>query len=309
MANLKLKSKSSAPNVSRRGQHANITVSRVASPTRPARASTTPLVHKPEAPVTMAAAPCIVTRPSPAGPAAPAIIVTPSTPQPSSRPDPIDRGPVQGIEIRMVAGLDLGQKQDHSALAIIELRKITWQARDAGTWEHLTSNECILTHIERVPLNLPYPEIVRLVRDRLQVLPPNIGQVPLVVDATGGGGPVVDLIRAAGLGRNLIPVVITSGDSVTKTSTGSYGVPKRELITGLQIAFEARQLEISAGLGGSVELLIGELMAMRTQTTPAGNEKFGVWRDGLHDDLVLATALAWWQIRQMQNSPRGWNKK
>jgi hypothetical protein len=38
---------------------------------------------------------------------------------------------------------------------------------------------------------------------------------------------------------------------------------------------------------------------MRAKGTAAGNTQFGAWREGAHDDLVLAVALACWGARKM----------
>ena len=40
--------------------------------------------------------------------------------------------------------------------------------------------------------------------------------------------------------------------------------------------------------------LVHELTTFQTKDTLAGNETFGAWREGAHDDLVLAVALAAW---------------
>jgi hypothetical protein len=42
---------------------------------------------------------------------------------------------------------------------------------------------------------------------------------------------------------------------------------------------------------------------MRVQVTAAGNTQFGAWREGTHDDLVLAVAPASWGARKMY--PKG----
>ena len=42
-------------------------------------------------------------------------------------------------------------------------------------------------------------------------------------------------------------------------------------------------------------MLIKEMQEMRVKVTAAGNEQYGSWREGEHDDLVLAVGLgAWW---------------
>jgi len=52
--------------------------------------------------------------------------------------------------------------------------------------------------------------------------------------------------------------------------------------------------------------LVEEMAEMRAKVTAAGNTQFGVWREGAHDDLVLAVALACWGARKMYpHSPYG----
>ena len=36
---------------------------------------------------------------------------------------------------------------------------------------------------------------------------------------------------------------------------------------------------------------------------PAGNEQYGVWREGKHDDLVFAVALACWASKRVCPNP------
>jgi hypothetical protein len=44
-----------------------------------------------------------------------------------------------------------------------------------------------------------------------------------------------------------------------------------------------------------VRKVMDELMAMRVRVTPEGNAQYGAWREGAHDDLALAVALACWR--------------
>jgi hypothetical protein len=43
---------------------------------------------------------------------------------------------------------------------------------------------------------------------------------------------------------------------------------------------------------------VKELREMRVRITAAGNEQFGAWREGSHDDLVFAVALSCWGVRK-----------
>jgi hypothetical protein len=91
-----------------------------------------------------------------------------------------------------------------------------------------------------------------------------------------------------------MPVTITGGDT-ENMSGGVHRVPKRDLIVGLQVLLQRGGLRIAAALKDG-HTLLDELMAMQVKVSTAGNEQFGVWREGQHDDLVLAVALACWAV-------------
>ena len=77
---------------------------------------------------------------------------------------------------------------------------------------------------------------------------------------------------------------------------------------GLQVAFETRQLMLDRSVR-ELDALVGELMSMRVAVSASGHERFEAWREGAHDDLVLALALAWWQIVRRDKGllrARGW---
>jgi hypothetical protein len=121
------------------------------------------------------------------------------------------------------------------------------------------------------------------------------GRGVVVADATGVGGPVIDLLKAADLGCELVAVTITGADRASRAG-GGYRVPKKELVVGLQVMLETGALRIAAGLKEG-ETFAKELTGMRVKVTPARHEQFGAWREGTHDDLVLAAALACWRAR------------
>ncbi len=108
---------------------------------------------------------------------------------------------------------------------------------------------------------------------------------------------MVDLLRRAGLECNMLPVLITGGD-VETSGNGYYGVPKRDLIVGLQVLLQRGALQIAAGLEYG-PALVTEMAEMRVKVTVSGREQYGVWREGQHDDLVFAVALACWGARKV----------
>jgi hypothetical protein len=190
---------------------------------------------------------------------------------------------------RYTVGVDLGQAQDYTAIAVVESARVVLAERDPITWSFRTEVLHHCRHAERVPLEVPYPEVAAHVGKLVQRAK-TAGVVTVVVDATGVGAPVVDLLRRGGLGCRVIPVVITGGE--TESNDGvRYRVPKRDLMAGLQVAFQKRRLGLAAGLSVLSELR-EELRSMRVRMAADGFERFG----GVgHDDLVMALALAWWR--------------
>src|SRR3954453_10498121 len=96
-----------------------------------------------------------------------------------------------------IIGLDLGQTHDYTALAVLACTP----GDDALT----------LPHLQRFLLHTPYPEIVASVARLAST--PQLREAPLVVDQTGVGRPIVDLLRNAVGARRIIPVTITSGQT------------------------------------------------------------------------------------------------
>ena len=113
----------------------------------------------------------------------------------------------------------------------------------------------------------------------------------LIVDYTGVGRGVVDQMYYAGLSP--VAVQIHGGDSVTADANG-FRVPKRELVTAVQIAFtdgtagdSGRPARSGRARQGTAELSVK--LNLRS-----GHDSYEAWREKDHDDLVLAAALAVW---------------
>ncbi len=182
-------------------------------------------------------------------------------------------------------GLDLGQAQDYTALAILE-------RHDATPTPHTPTAAPVVfqcRYLERVQLGTPYPAIVERVQTLLST-PALRGHTRLVVDATGVGRPVIDLLRAANLAP--VPVMITGGD--TESQEGGYWrVPKRDLISRLQVLLQEKAITFAEGMP-HVHMLVQELLNFQVKITTSAHDTYGAWREGTHDDLVLAVALAAW---------------
>jgi hypothetical protein len=121
--------------------------------------------------------------------------------------------------------------------------------------------------------------------------------VDLIVDYTGVGRAVADLLEEAGLGMPVTLVTITGGDVVTRGERGEQRVPKRDLAAVVQVCLQSERLHIAETLP-LARTLTDELVNIRVKVSLAGHDSYGAgaeWREGNHDDLVLALALATWQ--------------
>ena len=200
-------------------------------------------------------------------------------------------------------GLDLGQMRDHTAIAIVTLNDLCKKINDllemiSRSGHRIVSYDEIpepiyeVRHLERLPLGTRYPEVVERVRKLLDTPPLQKNSI-LAVDATGVGTAVVDMLGRAGLCFER--VIITAGEKETHEGN-TYRVPKRDLIATAQVLLQTRRLKIAPALP-EAEILAEELLNFRYEITRAGNDVYGAWREGDHDDLVLAVALATWLVR------------
>ena len=182
-------------------------------------------------------------------------------------------------------GLDLGQASDYSAVAVLE--RPAQKCQEAGEQRPVYS----LRYLRRYALGTPYtrivPAVARLASSDL------LQGCTLAVDQTGVGRPVVDLLRQAPMTARIVPITITGGQVVTVTEDGSYHVPKKDLVSSLQLLLQSQRLKMSRSMP-EADYLVQELANFRVRITAAAHETFGAWREGQHDDLVLAVALAAW---------------
>lgn len=228
-------------------------------------------------------------------------------------------------------GLDLGQSQDYTALTVVEepvwvpsgaLEPWGWAGQMKiveGGWvspsslsnwqleEVLSVNyhdgrppevPLSLRHLERFELGTRYPAIIDRIRGLLSSGALRDKRVALLVDKTGVGASVVDSIVRAGLSP--IAVTIHGGSSVTRDEHG-YRVPKRDLVSAVQVLLQNGRLKIAEGLP-LAETLRSELLNFRMKIDPkTAHDSYEHWREADHDDLVLAAAMACW-FRQWFNT-------
>lgn len=224
-------------------------------------------------------------------------------------------------------GLDLGQSADYSALTIIE--EPVWmfqQWRSPATLDPKVLETALrrnfhdgrpplpavqLRHLERFELGTPYPSVVARVASLLNK-PPLAGRpCCLLIDKTGVGVAVAEMFEQAWL--QPVCITIHGGSSVTRDpDVIGHRVPKRDLVGAVQVLLQNRRLRIAPALPHA-ETLKKELLNFRVKIDPhTAHDSYEHWREGIHDDLVLATAIACWYRQWFQahlelaNSEKPW---
>ncbi|HOC41853.1 MAG TPA: hypothetical protein PKJ99_02455 [Thermoanaerobaculales bacterium] len=195
---------------------------------------------------------------------------------------------------RFTVGVDLGQANDYTAAVVIESE---WRG------EFKPELEVRVRHLDRWR-GVSYVEVV----DRLAELRamPGLQDAALVVDATGVGRAVVDMIREANL--RPVPVSITSGENAHQDEeSGHWRVPKKDLVSVIQSLLHRRRLLVARGLR-LAETLLEELSNFEIRVSAVGSVQYGTWRENAHDDLVLAVSLAAWWARRFTRAPAAYHR-
>jgi hypothetical protein len=230
-------------------------------------------------------------------------------------------------------GLDLGQAQDYTALALLEEAlwlgdQVDWDSWGvywpedvprSGGWvspSALSPHSALralyvnyhfgrpphpplyLRHLERYELGTKYTGMVARVK-RLLLRSPireRLDYSRLLIDSTGVGRPVVDSFKAEGI--RPISITIHGGSTVTHQLEGSLldglRVPKRDLVAAVQTLLQNGRLQIAEALT-LAEVLKKELLSFRVKLDPrTAHDSYEHWREQDHDDLVLAVACAAW---------------
>jgi hypothetical protein len=98
------------------------------------------------------------------------------------------------------------------------------------------------------------------------------------------------------------------GDSETRAEGGGLRVPKRDLASAPLVLMQNQQLKIAQEMP-LAETLRKELLSFKVKINIAtAHDSYEAWREGDHDDLMLAVAMACWCgercLRKRDSLPR-----
>jgi hypothetical protein len=188
------------------------------------------------------------------------------------------------MEIKHFVGLDLGPASEYTALAVVERTQVP---NPEGEEINLFS----LGHLERFPIGTSYPDIGRRLEEILAK--PGLADVHLVLDQTGVGESVANLVLPARFGGWTARVIVTNSHKAT-FEKGAWHVPRKEISGSLQLCFQSSRIKVPRSLP-MAETLTRELLNFKLKVMPTPTDAYVAWREGSHDDLVLSVAIAVWQ--------------
>jgi hypothetical protein len=186
-------------------------------------------------------------------------------------------------------GLDVGQSVDPSALAAVNhvVSPGEWIANDkARTWKQTKIERFLVRHLERLPLQMPYPDQEAHVRNLLAR--PPLNSATFGIDFTGCGRPVADSFARSGLRPQNI--LITGGNEVTRQGANTFHVPKIHLCSILETKLHHKEIRIAPELHEAA-VLKDELRDFNRKVSQTGHVTYNA-KVGKHDDLILAVCIA-----------------
>jgi hypothetical protein len=216
-----------------------------------------------------------------------------------------------------IVGIDLGLVAEPTAIVVVEghtLPHIGYRKTyHSGGWmmdqpvfrlpdgketvEHPPISYSV-RHAERLKPGTSYPSIV----DRGKYYDRKLEHPLLAIDATGVGEATVSLFTKAGLSPHV--VTITAGETVISAEGKAYRVPKRDLISVAQVLLQTNRLRIAKGIP-LADTMLRELLNFRMKVA-LNAATVEAWREGPHDDLVLALAIALWLGERTTLIPSSW---
>lgn len=209
-------------------------------------------------------------------------------------------------------GVDIGKIHDPTALCIAEVMQVSTgkyrygrnQRKSAYVDDHLIFHKAIdaeevmrseytIRHIARLPLGTSYPDVAEHIADMLCNKVFAHRDVRVLMDSTGVGQGVYDLLkqeiklREAAKHVQLKPITFSAGEKYNR-ATGVLA--KAFLVSRLQSLLQAAR--VHGPPTKEMAATLDELKVYEIKLTTDGADQYGAFKTGTHDDLATALALA-----------------
>lgn len=213
-------------------------------------------------------------------------------------------------------GVDIGQRVDYTAVSVAEAGARptgctvkAWVPDPFGVadaWADEPEQETLwlIRHLERLPLGTSYPDVAKRIaqiianlgkrhaeQSKNELDPPTL-RLRLLVDQTGVGAPVLDLIRAAlrDSACTITGVTFACGDRYERGGREAR-LGKAFLVSHLQALLQTGRIQLPRA-SREAQSMREELLNYQIKVDPDGMAKFGAFSTGAHDDLATALGLA-----------------
>lgn len=197
---------------------------------------------------------------------------------------------IKSTEI-VTIGVDIGQKRDPTAVCVAEVMEKVVPPDPLEFWSRPAMTTLyVVRFLERLPLGMPYPRIAdRLVQiaEGVRFKMPKAG-IRLYVDQTGVGAPVIDQLRER-ISHPLSGVTLAAGERLTIRGNEAR-LGKAYLVSRLQVLLQNGQIRLPKT--AEAEQLAHELMDFEIKVDQDGQDHYGAFKVGSHDDMVIALGLA-----------------
>jgi len=186
-------------------------------------------------------------------------------------------------QVRYILGLDLGQQNDYSVLSVFNVK---FNSSNRPIYE--------MPYLARFNLKTSYVDIVDEVIDIISKYNLSLNYT-LIVDYTGVGRPVVDLFRQKHL--NPVALSITGGAKTNWVTKTEVNVPKKDIVTYLQLVLQNKRIAIAHDLP-LLRTLTQEFLSfqlkIRNNSMSVSSTYGGAY--GVNDDIVMSMGIAIWLV-------------
>lgn len=203
-------------------------------------------------------------------------------------------------------GIDVGKMHDPTTIVVSEAAQ-----RFSGRWQHIPEDfsargyrkaqdvpilETLfqVRFVSRIPLGTDYPVVALMLAHLLDNGPLRGKKRVVRIDITGVGRPVYDLLIAEVRRMpehrliHCLPITFTHGDKYNRETCvlgKAFGVSRAQSL------IQRRLIKVPTGLPEVVAML-EELKIYKIKIDPAGNDKYGAFETGTHDDLATGLILS-----------------
>jgi len=182
----------------------------------------------------------------------------------------------------IILGWDVAQTTDSSIIAVVE-----YDGNPPMYW---------VRRIVKLQKGMPYDAQVREVRTLFF----EYHDPRLIIDRTGVGLPICDMIVAGGL--QPVQVSLTSGDLVSKPEPGKVNLPKKDMVASITKVIQERRLKVVPGCENAA-LFRTELKNFQLKVSASGQNTYNA-APGQHDDTITAIGLCLWYGAGVDNDGR-----